>query len=59
MPEQSHHPLDYLFMLKRRQRWFLIPLEVSCAVGVALALFLPPTFRSVATIAVQAPAVRR
>jgi polysaccharide biosynthesis transport protein len=58
MPEQSRHPLDYLFIMKRRQRWFLIPLEVSCAVGVALALFLPPTFRSVATIAVQAPAVR-
>ncbi len=57
MPEQSRHPLEYLSILKRRHRWFLVPLAASCAVGVALALWLPTTFRSSATIAVQAPAV--
>ena len=57
MAEQSRHPLEYLSILKRRRRWFFIPLAASCAIGVALALFLPSTFRSVATIAVQAPAV--
>jgi polysaccharide chain length determinant protein (PEP-CTERM system associated) len=57
MVEQSRHPLEYLSMLKRRWRWFLVPLAASSAVGVALALMLPPTFRSSATIAVQAPAV--
>ena len=57
MPEQGRHPLEYLSILKRRRRWFLGPLAASCAIGIALALFLPPTFRSSATIAVQAPAV--
>ena len=57
MPEQSRHPLEYLSILKRRHRWFLVPLAASCAVGVALALWLQTTFRSSATIAVQAPAV--
>jgi polysaccharide chain length determinant protein (PEP-CTERM system associated) len=57
MPEQSRHPLEYLSILKRRRRWFFVPFAASCAAGSALALVLPPTFRSSATIAVQAPAV--
>jgi polysaccharide biosynthesis transport protein len=57
MNEQSGHPLEYLSVLKRRKLWFFVPLVLSSAIGLALALLLPPTFRSQATIAVQAPAV--
>ena len=57
MPEQSRHPLEYLSILQRRRRWFLVPVAVTSAIGLALAWLLPPTFRSSATIAVQAPAV--
>ena len=57
MNEQSRYPLEYLSVLKRRKLSFLVPLVLSSAIGLALALLLPPTFRSQATIAVQAPAV--
>jgi polysaccharide biosynthesis transport protein len=57
MNQTNAHPLDYLALLKRRLPWFAIPLAVCTASGIALALLLPPTYRSSATIAVQAPAV--
>ncbi len=57
MNERTAHPLDYLIILKRRLAWFAIPLALSILTGVALVMFLPPTYRSSATIAVQAPAV--
>jgi succinoglycan biosynthesis transport protein ExoP len=57
MTERSLHPLDYVDILKRRKRWFIIGFTVCVAGGIALALLLPTTYRSSATIAVQAPAV--
>jgi succinoglycan biosynthesis transport protein ExoP len=57
MNERSVHPLEYLGVLKRRKRWFIIPFAACVLTGIALALLLPPTFLSRATIAVQAPAV--
>jgi succinoglycan biosynthesis transport protein ExoP len=57
MNERSGHPLDYLNILRRRKMWFAVPLVLCSAGGIALALLLPPTYRSAATIAVQAPVV--
>lgn len=57
MNERSLHPLEYLIILKRRKWWFVATFLVCAAIGIALALLLPPTYRSSATIAVQAPAV--
>jgi succinoglycan biosynthesis transport protein ExoP len=57
MNERTLHPLDYLLVLKRRKWWFVVPLVVCLVVGLALALFLPATYRSAAVIAVQAPNV--
>lgn len=57
MNERKLHPLEYLVVLKRRRKWIIIPFAVCAGIGVLLALFLPPTYRSSATIAVQAPAV--
>src|SRR5262245_40136880 len=57
MPERHAHPIDYFTVLKRRKVWLIVPLVASALIGGALAQFLPPTYRSSATIAVQAPAV--
>jgi polysaccharide chain length determinant protein (PEP-CTERM system associated) len=57
MNERTLHPVDYLLMLKRRRGWFLVTFGVCAVAGIALALLLPPTFKSSATIGVQAPAV--
>ena len=57
MTERSLHPVEYLLILKRRKAWFVVPLLLCTIVGIALALLLPATYRSRATIAVQAPAV--
>ena len=55
--ERTHHPSEYLQILKRRRRWFVLPFLVVAVTGLLVALLLPPTFKSSATIAVQAPAV--
>jgi polysaccharide biosynthesis transport protein len=57
MTQRSMHPLEYLTILKRRKWWLIAPFVVCAAAGVALALLLPETFRSSATIAVQTAAV--
>ena len=57
MSERSLHPVEYLAMLKRRKRWFFVTFAVCTVLGAALAWLLPPTYKSAATIAVQAPAV--
>jgi len=57
MTERALHPVEYLLILKRRRAWFVIPFLVCSILGIALALLLPATYRSRATIAVQAPAV--
>ena len=57
MIERTLHPVEYLLILKRRKAWFVVPFLVCSIVGIALALLLPATYRSRATIAVGAPAV--
>jgi polysaccharide chain length determinant protein (PEP-CTERM system associated) len=57
MTERSLHPIEYLLIFKRRKPWFIIPFLVCSVLGIALALLLPATYRSDATIGVQAPAV--
>jgi polysaccharide chain length determinant protein (PEP-CTERM system associated) len=57
MNERRLHPLEYLVVLQRRRQWIVVPFAACAAIGLLLALFLPATYRSSATIAVQAPAV--
>jgi polysaccharide chain length determinant protein (PEP-CTERM system associated) len=57
MNERRLHPLEYMVVVKRRKQWIIVPFAVCAVIGVLLALFLPATYRSSATIAVQAPAV--
>jgi protein tyrosine kinase modulator len=57
MNERTLHPLDYVDILRRRKGWFVTSVAICVAGGVALALLLPKTYRTSATIAVQAPAV--
>ena len=55
--ERTFRPADYLSILKRRRIWVIVPFAVVVLLGLALAVLLPATYRSSATIAVQAPAV--
>jgi polysaccharide biosynthesis transport protein len=57
MSERAVHPAEYLRIFARRKMWFIVPFAVCVLGGVALALFLPATFRSSARIGIQAPAV--
>ena len=57
MNERTPHPADYLVILQRRKWWFITTFVVCVLTGIALALLLPPVFRSGAMVAVQAPAV--
>jgi len=57
MNDRSVHLFEYLAILRRRKAWFIGGFLACVAVGAALALLLPATYRSAATIAVQAPAV--
>lgn len=57
MNERTLHPSDYLQVLTRRKWWFAGPFAACVVVGLALAVLLPATYRSGATIAVQAPTV--
>jgi succinoglycan biosynthesis transport protein ExoP len=55
MEERSFHPLDYLSVLRRRRRWFFVPLIVCVLLGVVALLALPREYESKASIAVAAP----
>lgn len=55
MEERSFHPLDYVSVLKRRKRWFIVPVLLSIVAGVLAVIFLPREFESKASIAVAAP----
>jgi protein tyrosine kinase modulator len=55
MEERSFHPLDYLSVLRRRKRWFLIPFATCVVLGVVAMLVLPRLYESKASIAVAAP----
>jgi polysaccharide chain length determinant protein (PEP-CTERM system associated) len=57
MIERAVHPVEYLRILARRRWWFVVPFALCVVGGIALALLLPPTFRSSARIGIQAPAV--
>jgi polysaccharide biosynthesis transport protein len=55
MEERSFHPLDYLSVLRRRKRWFLIPFATCVVLGVVAMVVLPKLYESKASIAVAAP----
>ena len=55
MEERSFHPLDYLSVLRRRKRWFLIPFATCVVLGLVAMLVLPRLYESKASIAVAAP----
>jgi len=55
MEERRFHPLDYLSVLRRRKRWFLVPVAACLAAGILAALFFPREYQSKATIGVAAP----
>jgi polysaccharide biosynthesis transport protein len=57
MNERTLHPIEYLLIFKRRKLWFIIPFVLCSVIGLALALLLPATYRSRATIGVQTPVV--
>lgn len=57
MQNRYSHPLDYLQALKRRKWWFTMPALLCLAAGIAAAALWPPTYKTVTTVAVQAPAV--
>lgn len=57
MTQRTMHPLEYLVILRRRKWWAIVPLALCAVVGAAVAWLLPSTYRSSATIGVQAAAV--
>jgi succinoglycan biosynthesis transport protein ExoP len=57
MSQSYSQPLDYVWVLGRRKWWFTIPALLCIAGGMAAAQLWPPTYKTVATVAVQAPAV--
>src|SRR4029453_415327 len=52
MNERTVHPIEYLGVLDRRKWWFIVTFAVCAVAGIALALFLPPVYRSGAMVAV-------
>jgi polysaccharide chain length determinant protein (PEP-CTERM system associated) len=57
MDDHIPHPLDYLSVLRRRKWWFITPLVLSLAVGGALLVWLPRTYRSEAEIGIATPSL--
>jgi succinoglycan biosynthesis transport protein ExoP len=57
MTERTVHPVEYLDMLSRRRRWFIVPFALCVVGGVLLAFLLPATYRSSARIGIEAPTV--
>lgn len=53
MSEQWRTPAEYLAVAKRRKRALLLPFFVFSGLAVLLALFLPPTYRAVATVVLE------
>lgn len=53
MSEQWRTPAEYLAVAKRRKRALLLPFFVFSGLALLLALFLPPTHRSMATIVLE------
>jgi uncharacterized protein involved in exopolysaccharide biosynthesis len=51
---QIQSPRDILVVLKRRYRYLVIPLVLGLAASVVASVFWPPTYRSVATILIEA-----
>jgi polysaccharide biosynthesis transport protein len=57
MDERNAHPLEYLLTLERRKWWVVVPAALCTAAGIAVAQLWPATYKTTATLAVQAPAV--
>lgn len=53
--ERSFHPLDYLSVLRRRKRWFIVPFVACVLLGGLAVWLLPKEYESKASIAVAAP----
>jgi len=51
--EEARGIRDYLAIAKRRWRVALLPFAVVLAIGVAVALLIPPVYRSSATILIE------
>jgi polysaccharide chain length determinant protein (PEP-CTERM system associated) len=53
-PRQAQmHPFDYLMILKRRKRWFIVPFVLVLTAGLLLTFLWPTKYRSSATIAIS------
>ncbi len=55
--EVRMHPLDYLLVLRRRRRWFVVPFLVCLVAGILVTFLLPTKYRSSTTIAISGGAV--
>lgn len=55
MEERPFHPLDYLSVVRRRKRWFIVPFVTCLLLGALAVLLLPKEYESRASIAVAAP----
>jgi protein tyrosine kinase modulator len=57
MDGTSFHALDYVSVFNRRKWWFIVPFALAVVGGVALLIFLPKEYISVATIGISEPAI--
>jgi polysaccharide chain length determinant protein (PEP-CTERM system associated) len=53
----SFHPLDYVFILRRRFWWLVVPVVLAVVVGIALVQFLPRTYKGTATLGISLAAI--
>ncbi len=59
MIDELTSPQDYIAIAKRRKWHFLLPVVVLFPICVAIAMLLPPVYRSSATILIEAPNIPR
>ncbi len=59
MIDELTSPQDYIAIAKRRKWQFLLPVAVIFPICIAVAVLLPPTYRSSATILIEEPNIPR
>jgi len=59
MEDRQRSIQDYVWMFYRRKWQFLLPALAVCLVAVLAAVFLPPVYRSTATVLIEEPDVPR
>ena len=52
-------PRDYIPLLKRRRNFIIVPLILGVVASIAVALLLPPTYQSIASVLIEEPDVPR